>query len=610
MSNGLHQIQSFSLRNLVVDYSSLLVAVVVLVWMNVKNAVPVDPGDGLAHFFIAQHVWNDPTKLLDHWGKPLFTLFSSPFAYFGFKAYIGFNILVFALTSWLAIKIARHFNASVFVKIVFPFALLSVPDYTSNVLGGLTEPFFGLILMCIAYFLVKRNWIWVALVASLIPFSRSEGQFVVLFVALILLYHRQWKTIPLLLTAWFVYAVIGLFALGDFLWYFTHNPYGGAESIYGSGKWIHYIELWPRHFGWMGVIFMGLFLLSLPFRFNKNERNQELKLMVLFSFVIYLGIIFVHAYLWANGKSGAFGLSRLATHGLPVFFLASLLWVGTYFKAPRLSVVWSLSLCLFLFISVKSVKKQGYPNKPNEFEQELIISSEYLKELGDKVPNVFYYHPMIALKTGVNLKATSGVFQQRPFPNFEEEMKRLKGGEIIVRDSHFGPMEMGLTKDVLDSFVRIRSFHAFGSSTTHLGERYGVDIYQYQPNNIAEPKSTVLRENTQNLSLKSKELYLTIEELPKYTIKAHEEIMLEIDLTLNSTFLEPVYLVLQKQNGTASQTYLINELNHIEIPISSNHAEEMLLFIHNPNAVSIHELGVKTKISLIELPPIIGVKSH
>ncbi len=609
MNNYSRQLQSFSLPSLIVDYSSLLVAVVVLVWMNIHNTVPVDSGDGLAHFFIAQHVWDNPTELLNHWGKPLFTLFSSPFAYVGFKTYIGFNILVFTLTSWLGIKIASHFNASAFVKLLFPFALLSVPDYTSNILGGLTEPFFGLLLMSILYFLVKKNWIWVALIASAIPFSRSEGQFVVLFIALILLYHRQWKAIPLLLTASFLYAIFGGVVFGDFLWYFTHNPYGG-EPLYGNGSWTHYIELWRGHFGRMGIILMGLFILSLPFRFNQAERNQDLKLIVFFSFVTYLSIVFVHSYLWANGKNGAFGLSRLATHGLPVFFLASLLWVGTYFRSSLLSKIWRLSLCLFLFISINSFKKQDYPNKPNEFEQELITACEYLNEVGGNVPNVFYYHPMIALKTGVNLKATTGVFQQYTFANFEEKIKRLKGGEIIVRDSHFGPMEMGLTKNVLDTFVRIRSFYAFVSATTHLGERYGVDIYQYQPNPHSESTSTILSEHTQTLSLNSVDTFLTLEELPKYTIQENEEIILEIELTLNTNAVEPVYLVLQKKNGTESQTYQLNELNQIEIPISSNHVDEMQLYVHNPNAVSIQKLGVRTRVSLIKLPPIIVTKSQ
>lgn len=87
---------------------SLLGATAYLLVMNLLSEIPVDSGDGISHFSISNESWNEPALFLDHWGKPLFTLLSSPFAQLGFKWYVGFNILVFALTVLVVFRLFRH----------------------------------------------------------------------------------------------------------------------------------------------------------------------------------------------------------------------------------------------------------------------------------------------------------------------------------------------------------------------------------------------------------------------------------------------------------------------------------------------------------------------
>ena len=63
---------------------------------------PYDTGDGIVHYQIARYSWEHPHLLLYLWGKPFFTLISSPFAQFGLKGMYVFpnaecsrNFLVF-----------------------------------------------------------------------------------------------------------------------------------------------------------------------------------------------------------------------------------------------------------------------------------------------------------------------------------------------------------------------------------------------------------------------------------------------------------------------------------------------------------------------------------
>src|ERR1700751_4484090 len=50
-------------------------------------------GDCYAHYKIAHYAFKYPRLFLDLWGKPVFTLLSSPFAQFGFIGIKIFNIL-------------------------------------------------------------------------------------------------------------------------------------------------------------------------------------------------------------------------------------------------------------------------------------------------------------------------------------------------------------------------------------------------------------------------------------------------------------------------------------------------------------------------------------
>lgn len=119
-------------------------------YMEAIGDIILSPGDGINHFQIAKYSWNYPGLFFDHWGKPLFTLLSSPFAQFGFKGMIFFNICLFVVSSIFLVKISKKLTLkNEWLAIALCFA---APVYFRIVLSGLTEILFSTIVIVTLYF--------------------------------------------------------------------------------------------------------------------------------------------------------------------------------------------------------------------------------------------------------------------------------------------------------------------------------------------------------------------------------------------------------------------------------------------------------------------------
>jgi len=172
--------------------------------MAFQNAVPVDVGDGIMHFYISQASWLKPELFLHHWGKPFFILLSSGFAQFGLNGVVVFNVLVFFFTCLFAFKIADKKEISNWITALFPLLLLQASDYTSTVLAGLTEPLFNLALMASFLLFIHKKFLWFAVLVSLMPFMRSEGQLPLMLAVIMLIIHKQYRVLPFLASGFIV----------------------------------------------------------------------------------------------------------------------------------------------------------------------------------------------------------------------------------------------------------------------------------------------------------------------------------------------------------------------------------------------------------------------
>lgn len=458
-----------------------MAGIVYYILMNWRNKLPVDAGDGILHYSISKQSLKDPLYLLDHWGKPLYTLMASPFAQLGFKWYVVFNILVFAATCFVVFVLLKHLKAGWFYYTLFPLLLVAVPDYSYCVLGGMTEPFFGLLLVLLIYFSIRNNWLVFAIIASFTPFARSEGMLVVVAAFGLMLWLRQWKYLPLLLTGFLIYAVAGWIILDKFWWYFSENPYP-PDSIYGSGPWYHYIVSWANHFGVITLILLPVGLLGCNI-LSKKRAIPHFTLVFLFGIGIYLGIVVIHSYFWAFGLRGAAGLTRIATLGLPAILLFVV--IGCEYVTRELGRIPHLiggTILILLF--VKEFPELPYPLKPNPFEDILIQAADYVDEHYDDEP-IYYYHPLLAWRMNVGMKETHTRYEQLCFGNNKDILYNATPGGILIRDPQFGPVEHGLKLDFMaqfpEKFRLIKTIRANAPYSVYTGEPAEVKIYEIMP---------------------------------------------------------------------------------------------------------------------------------
>ena len=565
------------------------------------SEVPFDSGDGLAHFFIAQHVWQNPAELLNHWGKPLFTLFATPFAFFGYTAYIFFNVLIYCSTLYVAYLLSKKLKFQNALLLIYPLALLTSLDYTGNILGGMTEVFFGFLVLLSCLLLIQKRLICFAILVSFLPFSRSEGQIMIPLALLILVYFKVWKAIPFLFFGFLIYALVGFFALGEFWWYFTENPYTGASQIYGHGSWMHYINFWYVHLGVFGLALLILVLPSFFYVIARKKINGARMLAFCYLSAIYFGILFTHMVLWAYGKNGALGLTRLAIHGWPGLLLGSL-WVidsvSVKMKLKNAFAMLSLALCVYLIVDFPFVDQNPFPKIAQPDERAVLDATDFTERFlaGNKINRVYFYHPLVAFAAGINLKDTSGIYLQKSFENFENDLRSIQSNDLIILDAHFGFRDMNFPREKLvlfDEVVRITP----------------LDQYVHKEKEVASVR--VLRLANRVLRIDSEPLvvfdsvfssmagveFIPLLELPTRAFKSQHQ-KFQISSSLNTLVENPLlFLVVQSAESGASITFEIGAINDWYFSLNRQLAKTFKFFIHNPNGV---EGTLTTKIKVLD----------
>lgn len=414
-------------------------------WLFMQRSLPVDVGDGVQHFFYAQAVFSDPIHLLNHWAKPLFTLLSSPFAQLGLQGMVLFNVVVFFFTALIARMVLIHMRTPTAWQALFPLLLLISGDYVMTVIAGLTEPLFNLALMLAVLFLVRKQTLAFAIAVSFLPYLRSEGQLPVILAACALVAMRSAKHVPFLLTGSVIYAMIGALVLGDFGWYFTKSPYIADNAVYASGSAWHYVISYRNYLDNVGL-FLLLLALGIIVRKAIQQRafEREQLVVLFFGFATFFGIVVVHSLLYARGIYGAYGLTRLATQGLPVVFVLCLGLLGNVaFKLPKWRSVHSrlpLLIVAALGLFLATTKRHDERLKPLQKAMLML-----------PIPvdgRVVYHHPLLPYLAGENpfVPGSRFIFWQRSEQVLPSEMLP---GDWLVWDTQFGPAEMNLPLDLL-----------------------------------------------------------------------------------------------------------------------------------------------------------------
>ncbi|MGB3075017.1 MAG: hypothetical protein WBB36_06835 [Chitinophagales bacterium] len=277
-----------------------------------------DDGDSIYHYLFSRYAFIHPQNFVDHWAKPVYVFFSAPFAQFGFAGIKIFNVTVTTLAIFFTYRITQLLQVKNGWFAVL--ALCCAPMYIRLSLSGLTEPLFALSLVIVIFLALRQKLVYAMLLASFLPFMRSEGLVILIVCIVFLLFKRRYKIIPLLATGHVVYSLIGWFYYRDFLWVFNKMTYAVWNSSYGSGSALTFIYGMKDFIGWpLVVLFCIGTLTGLVWTFKdlfgsqKNLIAEELLLVYGSFFSIWIS----HMIFWSWGLFNSLGLIRVLIAVVP-----------------------------------------------------------------------------------------------------------------------------------------------------------------------------------------------------------------------------------------------------------------------------------------------------
>lgn len=429
--------------------------------------------DSYQHYLIARYSWTYPELFLHQWGKPLFTLFASPFAQFGMIGNIIFNIICWIGTAWMVYLTSLH------LKFKFPYfsfcAVLFSPIFFDQIISGLTEPFCAFLLSWFFFAMVKEKYLLGAVLAGFMPFARSEGFMIMAVAGFYLLFViKSPKAFIFLLAGSLFMNSLGWLIEGKPLWIFTENPYIRVElekvNICGSGGISHYFRAIPITFGFIlgGLSLTGGLWLAYnrirQFRqmFSPNQTNVMFWI-VFGSFVLYFT---VHSLIWYWGKMGSCGYIRVMTVIVPAVALLSNSFIDRFYKSAvfvRTPLQWRkvymglLILASAIMIYEPFWRYAGkYPLKISAEQQLFREAALWLKKQDIENRTLYFLYPYLNILAEIDPWDTKHFIEIWGF-----NLKYAPMGSYVIWDGHFGPNEGKLPLQTLENhpdFTKIKSF--------------------------------------------------------------------------------------------------------------------------------------------------------
>lgn len=409
----------------------------------------LDPGDGISHFQVANYSWKYPSLFFNHWGKPLFTLLSSPFAQFGFKGMLIFNTLLFTLTAFISAKITKQLKLeNGWIAVLLTFV---APIYFRVVLSGLTEILLATLLTVSLYFFLKKKYTLGCIILSFSILARPESYIIIPFYGLYLVALKKYKFIPLLATGFVAYSFAGYFQYNDLFWIINKRPYSSGASLYGSGDLFHFIKNSGTTFGKLtSLLFVlgGIGILVNLIRKKLKISNHE-RAWIFLILLPVIAVIGVHSVLWWMGTQGSAGLLRITATIIPLVSLVALYAINDIqlialnkFKALRKEHVLVLLILISGFITYKRVKVL-------EMDERMIIAEELLLDAAlwyqqnAQEKKIYYMPPYFAYKAKIDpySKNGLGMAEMRSFKDKKVPSNNMKSGEFILWEGQFAPKE-------------------------------------------------------------------------------------------------------------------------------------------------------------------------
>ena len=396
-----------------------------------------ESGDNIVHYFFARYAFQDPKLYFDLWAKPVFTLLASPFAQFGFPGIKLFNGLVGLASGGMAYLVSREFKFRyAWLSIVF---VLFAPTYFVRLFSAFTEPLFGLFLLTSLYLAVKGKYHGSAALISFAPFIRAEGFFILAILGVYLLFKRQWKALPWLISGIFLLTLAGMTLGKNLFWVFNEVPYA-VHSDYGSGSLTHYAEQWELMVG-VPLAFSsiaGLVLLAWGLAARRENLFSGYRAELFFLLPAFFVAYFLfHTLSWYFGLFTSYGLIRVLMPLVPLQGVISLFAIQFLFRArepyarlvPAIISIFVAYVLIFPFLhNPASINR----NKDFKGTPGMLIMQQLAVEIKKEYPgrNLYYSEPYLSYALGINH------FDKTLHTDFTEiQASEIKPNSVIVWDN-------------------------------------------------------------------------------------------------------------------------------------------------------------------------------
>jgi hypothetical protein len=427
-------------------YILLIVSFFTVIIVYFKADSTYDSGDGIVHYQIARYSWKYPYFFLDLWGKPVFTLLSSPFAQFGLKGMYLFQALNAAVISGFLFSIASKINLKFAWTI--PAFVFFAPVYFAVMNSGLTEICFGTVFMFSAWLVFNKKYYASALIASLLPFVRAEAYVVMPLLAVIYAYRRKFFAIPLLITATIVYTFIGYFHYKDILWIIHENVQYVGDNYPGmKGSYLHYFGTYRQIWGSVYTVLLLLgsgTILSQVYRLFQRKPEHEFVEEV---FVLFLGstvgVFFLHSMLCGMpGIVNNLGMVRYLAVLIPSSALIALIGLNMINRPAFTKIIFfkpAIVIIVVILMVGSSFTQWFYPFMPSNEQIVIRQMATYIQTKRPNFKKICFLHPSLPFYADLDPYDTKRV-EKISAANLES-LNQLPDSTLLLWDSHFMKVE-------------------------------------------------------------------------------------------------------------------------------------------------------------------------
>ena len=350
---------------------AILIFAALSTWCSIKSVGFLE-ADAMTHYMFARFSFREWSYFVNVWGRPLCTaVYAIPANFAGVHGVRATSLAMAIAAGLVCYRIARNQKSR--MPAIAAICLFAQPLFFAHSFSELTEIPFALVAICAFWAYQAKNFLAMALLASLSVTGRPEGIGLLFLAALALIAHRRWYYLLLLPVPCIIWTFFGALSWGHIKWapyadawwsWLPRNwPYA-AKSAYGAGAWYYFIGILPIILSPMmfPFLFAGIAKLlddwgirRLATRTTDPSANSplpssphpptplplnddpHLRRCALFLLAIPLAVLTVHTILWTFGLMASSGEPRYLLSVSPFWALVVARgweWTWERFRLP------------------------------------------------------------------------------------------------------------------------------------------------------------------------------------------------------------------------------------------------------------------------------------